>query len=215
MADLVTFRHSAAYPAVESTATAMKTLARILFPAALSLTLQASPPKGDAFEEGMRQAFADYKQGKNEAVTAKLRELIKLVEDKSALQVGELLPDTLNGWKGETLKREDLAILGGGVSISRTYVSTGNRTLTVKVVRDSPFVKQLIPLLTSEDLIRAGNRKTHRIAGETAIMDGERKLQLVLDQRIFVELTGGDTVGETELVAAARDLDPGKLAKMK
>jgi hypothetical protein len=76
-------------------------------------------------------------------------------------------------------------------------------------------VKQLIPLLTNEDLIRASNRKTHRISGETAIMDGERKLQLVLDQRIFVELTGGETVGETELVAAARELDLRALAAMK
>jgi hypothetical protein len=108
-----------------------------------------------------------------------------------------------------------LAIVGGGTSISRAYVSTGNRTLTVKVVKDSPLVKQLIRLLSNEDLIRASKRKTHRISGETAIMDGEQKLQLVLDQRIFVELTAGETVGETELVAAARELDLRALAAMK
>lgn len=192
----------------------MKTLVPALL-AAIALPMSAAPPKGDAFEEGMRQAFADYKAGRHEAVTAKLRELLKLVEERNAEKIGDLLPDKLIDWKGETPKREDLAIIGGGLSISRTYVSTGNRTLTVKVVRDSPLVKQLIPLLTNEDLIRASNRKTHRISGETAIMDGERKLQLVLDQRIFVELAGGETVGETELVAAARELDLRALAAMK
>jgi hypothetical protein len=192
----------------------MKTLVPTLL-ALIVLPLSAAPPKGDAFEEGMRQAFADYKAGRNEAVTAKLRELIKLVEDRNAGRVGSLLPDRLNGWTGETLKREDMAILGGGLSISRTYVSTGNRTLTVKVVKDSSLVKQLIPLLTNEKLVRASNRKTHRISGETAVMDGDQKLQLVLDQRIFVELTGGETVGESDLVAAARALDLRALAAMK
>jgi hypothetical protein len=178
----------------------------------LSVLGQAPPP--DRFEEGMRQAFADYKKGDHEAVTAKLRELLKLMEERGAAKVAALLPDELNGWKGENLVREDLGMVGGGVSIARTY-SSGNREIKIKAIKDSPLVKQLIPLLTNEDLIRASNRKTHRIAGETAIMDGERKLQMVLDQRIFVEITGDDTIGEKELVAAARLLDLRALAKLK
>jgi hypothetical protein len=173
---------------------------------------QTSPP--DRFEEGMRQAFADYKKGDHEAVTAKLRELLKMMEERDAAKVGALLPEQLNGWKGGNLVKEDLGILGGGVSIARTY-SAGNREITVKAIKDSPLIKQLMPLLTNEDLIRATNRKTHRIAGETAIMDGERKLQMVLDQRIFVEITGDNTIGEKELVATARLLDLKALAKLK
>ena len=162
----------------------------------------------------MRQAFADYKKGDHEAVTTKLRELLKMMEERDAAKVGALLPDQLNGWKGGNLVKEDLGILGGGVSIARTY-SAGNREITVKAIKDSPLIKQLMPLLTNEDLIRATNRKTHRIAGETAIMDGERKLQMVLDQRIFVEITGDNTIGEKELVATARLLDLKALAKLK
>jgi hypothetical protein len=194
----------------------MKTHSTLLAIACCFLPLnvmgQASPP--DRFEEGMRQAFADYKKGDHEAVTAKLRELLKMMEERDAAKVGALLPEQLNGWKGGNLVREDLGILGGGVSIARTY-SAGNREITVKAIKDSPLIKQLMPLLTNEDLIRATNRKTHRIAGETAIMDGERKLQMVLDQRIFVEITGDNTIGEKELVAAARLLDLKALAKLK
>ena len=192
----------------------MKILPLLLALAILPPAAHAQPAKGDPFEEGMRQAFADYKKGDNEAVTAKLRELLKVMEQRGAAKVGSLLPDELDGWKGETLKTEDLGILGGGVSISRTYVS-GNRTITVKVLKDSPLIKTLIPLLTNEDLIRASNRKTHRISSETAIMDGEHKLQLVLDQRIFVELVGDETILEKDLVAAARKLDLREIAKLK
>jgi hypothetical protein len=180
----------------------------------LPLTAMGQSPAPDRFEEGMRQAFADYKKGDHEAVTAKLRELLKMMEERDAAKVGALLPEQLNGWKGGNLVKEDLGILGGGVSLARTY-SSGNREITVKAIKDSPLVKQLMPLLTNEDLIRASNRKTQRIGGETAIMDGERKLQIVLDQRILVEITGDNTIGEKELVAAARLLDLKALAKLK
>ncbi len=189
----------------------MKSLLLALLTSTL-VTAQSAKP--DPFEEGMRQAFAEYKKGNHEAVTAKLRELIKLEEERGAAKVGSVLPDAVEGWKGETVKNDDLTIVGGGRSISRVYVS-GNRLITLKVIKDSPLVKQLIPLLTNEDLLRMGNRKTHNISGDTAIMEGERKLQMVLDQRIYLEITGDETLFEKDLVAFARKLDLKALAKLK
>jgi hypothetical protein len=46
-------------------------------------------------------------------------------------------------------------------------------------------------------------------------MEGEHKLQLVLDQRIYVELVSDETVAEKDLVAAARKLDLSEIAKLK
>lgn len=189
----------------------MKSLLLALLTTTL-VTAQSAKP--DPFEEGMRQAFAEYKKGNHEAVTAKLRELIKIEEERGAAKVGSVLPDAVEGWKGEAINTEDLALLGGGRAISRSYTS-GNRVITLKVVKDSPLAKQLIPLLTNEDLLRAGNRKTHNIGGETAIMEGERKLQMVLDQRIYLEITGDETLVEKDLVAFARKLDLKALAKLK
>lgn len=162
----------------------------------------------------MRQAFSDYKRGDSEAVTAKLRDLLKLMEEKGAAEVGEVLPAELAGWKGESLKRDDMSAVGGGVALSRLYAS-GEKQVTVKVVKDSPLVKQLIPLLANQDLIHLSNRKTARISGETAVMDGEHKLQMVVDGRIYVEFAGDEHSGEKELAALARKLDLGALAKMK
>ena len=197
-------------------ASLMKTIPSLLASASLlfAFAARAETPRPDPFEEGMRQAFMDYKKGDNEAVTAKLRELLKLMEERDAQKVGGLHPAVLNGWKGERLQRDDLGIVGGGLSISRVYVS-GKRDITVKVMKDSPLVKQLLPLLTNEDLIRMSNRKTHNIAGETAIMEGEKKMRLVLDGRILVELVAGGDAGERELVAAVRKLDLKALAKMQ
>ncbi len=162
----------------------------------------------------MREAFAEYKKGNGEAVTAKLRELLKLMEDKGAKKVNGVLPDDLAGWKGDVLKRDDIGMIGGGVALSRAYQSEGKK-VTIKVVKDSPLVKQLLPLLTNQELLELSNRKTHRIGGETGVMAGEHKLQLVVDSRIYVELEGGEETGETELVALARKLDLNALGKLK
>lgn len=168
----------------------------------------------DPFEDGMRETFTAYKKGDNEAVTTKLRELLKIMEEKGGAQVGGLLPDKIEGWTAESVKQDDLGAVGGGVSISRLYFA-GKRQVTAKVIKDSPLVKQLIPLLSNQDLIRLSNRKTYRIGSETAIMDGERKLQMVVDGRILVELTGNQDAEERDLVAVARKLDLAKLAKLK
>lgn len=186
----------------------------------LPLRLSAAPPgkKGagpDAFEAGMREAMADYKKGDHEAVTTKLRELIKLMEDKGAAKVGEVLPEFLEQWEGESLKRDDMSAVGGGICLSRLYKDSGKRSLTAKVIKDSPLVKMLMVTLANEDLLRASNRKVHRISGEPAVMEGEHKLQMVVDGRIYVEIAGDEEMGEKELLGFARKLDLDSLREIK
>ena len=207
-----------AYPGCGIPRQAMNTLSRSFLLLALSsLPLAAAEPAKaavDPFEDGMREAFVAYKKGDDEAVTAKLRTLLKLMEEKGARKVGEVLPETVEEWRGEALKRDDMASFGGGLAISRTY-EKGKQEITVKVVKDSPVVNQLIPMIANEELLRLANRKTHSVSGETAVMEGEHKLQLVVDKRIYVEFTGDETSGENELLGLARKLDLNALAKMK
>jgi hypothetical protein len=196
----------------------MNSILKLLVLAAISSSLplfaQGQPKPGDPFEEGMRQAFADYKKGDNDAVTLKLRELLKLMEGKAAQKVGLLLPDAVDAWKGESLVVDEAGSVVGGFSLSRSYTS-GERKIAVKLVKDSPFIRELLPLFANEELIRMTNRKTHQIAGHTGIMEGENKLQIVVDERIYVELEGDKGTGETDLVAFASKLDLAALAKVK
>ncbi len=167
---------------------------------------------GDEFEDGMRAAFASYKKGDTAAVTAKLRELFAVVEAKEAAKFGELLPETVGAWKGDAASTGEMA--GGGTAVTRIYKS-GEKTITVIISKDSPLIGQLLPLLANPDLIEMTHRKTHKIAGETAIMEGEHKLQIVLKSRIYVEIGGDDTTGEKELVDFAGQAGLEKLAQAK
>jgi hypothetical protein len=175
---------------------------------------QPAPKPADAFEEGMRQAFTAYKKGEDGAVSAKLRELLKIMDEKGVAKLGATLPDMAGTWKGEALKNEDTSEAGGGVSISRTYVS-GEQRVTVRFLKDPQLVAQLLPLLVNEDLLKMSGRKIHKISGETAVMDGENKLQIVVDQRIYLELVGENGAAETELVNLAEKLDLAGIAKLK
>jgi len=174
----------------------------------------AEDKKEDAVEMALREVFTTYKKGDDEAALTQMRALVKIMEEKAAAAVGEQLPAEVGDWKGESMKKDDLGIVGGGISISRVYVKEEDR-VTVKVMKDAPAIQPLIALLGNEDLLALSNRKTTSIAGEKAVMEGEHKLQMVLDQRIFVELEGSENVGEKDLVALARKLDLRALSKLK
>jgi hypothetical protein len=170
--------------------------------------------KPDAVELALREVYKSYKAGEDKQALEKMREVVKLLEVKVADKVGEQLPEKVEDWKGESLRKDDLALLGGGISISRVYVLEDAK-ITVKVMKDVPALKGAMALLGNEELLKLGNRKTMRISGQTAVMEGEHKLQLVLDGRIYVELLGNDKAGEKELVAFARKLDLRAISKME
>lgn len=173
-----------------------------------------APTPADPFETGMREAFTAYKKGDNEAVGAKLRELLKILDEKGAEKLGSLLPDMLGTWKGEAARREDLTAAGNGIATSRTYVS-GPQKITVRLVKNHPKLGELLPLFVNEELLKLTNRKVHKISGVTAVMEGENKIQLIVDERIYIELEGEGGAGETELVDLAGKLDLPAMAKIK
>jgi hypothetical protein len=174
-----------------------------------------APAAADPFETGMREAFTTYKKGDSEATAAKLRELLKVLDSKAVAKLGTLLPDMLGDWKADALKTEEPTTSTGVVTMTRNYAS-GDKKVTVRVAKDSPSLSELLPLLVNEELLKLANRNVHKIAGQTAVMEGGTKLQVAVDERILVELQqAGGSVTEAELVELAGKLDLAAMAKVK
>ncbi|RYD18311.1 MAG: hypothetical protein EOP88_23010 [Verrucomicrobiaceae bacterium] len=169
---------------------------------AAPLAAQDAAKTPDAFETGLREAFNAHKNGNDEATAAKLRELLKILEGKSVAKLGEFLPETLGAWKGEALVIEEPSTSGEGAGVSRAYVS-GAQKIVVRVVKDYPKLGELLPMFVNEELLRLANRTLHKISDQPALMDGSDKLQLVVDERIYVEFLASGGAGETEMVALA------------
>ena len=181
---------------------------------AITGILAAAPTKGDAVEEGLRDAYKAYQAGRHDEVTDTLRNLLKLMEEKNAKKVEGALPETINGWNGNDIEREDLTVVGGGLSLKRTY-QHGEKSVTVKVVKDSPLVDQWLKILANEDLIRVSGKKTYNISGETAFVEGKLKVIIAVEGEILVELKGDNDCKESDLISLARKLNLKALKKMK
>lgn len=174
----------------------------------------AEVKKEDAVEMALREVFITYKTGDDEAALTQMRKLVKLMEEKGATAVGDKLPAEIGEWKGEAMKKDDIAMIGGGISISRVYLNNDQK-VTVKVMKDAPAIRPFLALVGNKEFLALSGRKTISIAGEDAAMERAHKLQLVLDKRIYVELDGNEKVEERDLVSLARKLDLRALSKLK
>ena len=188
------------------------TLAPLIFSLSLSLAV-AEPTKKDPIEKGFKDAFEEYKKENYSTTTSKLREMIKLLEEKNVQRVSEVLPEKIDAWHGTDLKREDLAALGGGISVKRVY-NEKSKSITVKLVKDSPLVDKYIDVLSNRDLLQASGKKVYNISGEAALVEEPLKVLIAIDKEIFVEIKGDNDCATKDLIALARKLDMRKMKKM-
>ena len=187
-------------------------LTLLIFSLSFSLAI-AEPLKKDPVEKGFKDAFEEYQKENYSTTVEKLREMIKLLEEKNVQRVGEVLPEKIDDWHGTDLKREDLSALGGGVSVKRVY-NDKSKSITVKLVKDSPLIDKWIGMLSNRDLLQASGKKVHNISGEAALVDKPLKVLMAIDEEILVEIKGDNDCSTKDLIALTRKLDLRKMKKM-
>ena len=181
--------------------------------AALVPSLAVGGEESAAIATGLREAYKLNEKNDHQALAAKLRELLKQVEQAGAKKLAGHLPEQLGEWKGAELKPEDLTLAGGGISLSRTYAN-GEKKITVKAVKDSPVAGKFLPLLQNEQLIAASGRKTERVDGKLGVYENERKLQMAISDTVYLEVAGNEKCGTNDIASLARKLDLRALAQL-
>lgn len=180
----------------------------------LPLSLQAKDEKEDPIEQSLLEVFTAYKKDDLPAVKEKLAEILKAIEEKEIAKVGEALPDTVEDWKAADLVREDLAALGGGISVKRTY-TLEPKSITVKIVMDSPLIDAGLKFLANRQALKFSKKKVHTVDGEAALVDNERKVLIGVDGKILVELVGDNDTNSRDLIDFARKLGLKKIKQLK
>lgn len=180
----------------------------------LPLTAQSREKKKDPIEQGLRAAFSAYQKEDLDAVAEKLQAILKLIDEKKAALVGEVLPDKVEDWKADELEREDLSALGGGISVKRTYTFE-EKSITAKVVKDSPMVDQWLKVLSNRDALKFTGKKVHTIDGEAALVDSERKILIGIEGEVLLELEGDNDCEAKDILAFARKLDLKVMKKLE
>lgn len=168
----------------------------------------------DPFEAGMRDTFAAYKKGEMETVSGKLHELITIVTQKTSAKIALLLTDKVGDWKGDPLEPRGPEFPEDVAAAVRSYTS-GDHRITVRIVRNQLMVEQLAPALVNEDLLRAANRNIHKLGPLNGVMDGEHKLEVLVQPKFHIAIEGNEQTPEAELVAFAEMLNLPALLKLK
>ncbi len=124
------------------------------------------------------------------------RALEEATRSVAAKHVGALLaalPAPFAGWTANDSQTGDasLLILGGGVTLDRTYADTNGNDVRVEILADSDLVAQMSNMYSDLQALAAMGMKTETIGGETAIVDPDGgKYTFIVNQRTFVTVAG-------------------------
>ena len=135
-----------------------------------------------------------------------------LIRQQQATELGTLFPEPLSGWKADAVKSEasSAAFFGGGINATRQYRKDGG-SLEISITKDSPLLQTMAMLFTNPSMASMGGYKMKSIKGQTAMVkqeDKNQELQLLIDNRILVQLTGrGLSEQELEDYATALDIE--------
>jgi hypothetical protein len=186
----------------------------IILAACLPLLLPAAA-RADELGDALGEVTKAYKAGDFGALRASLQDALQLLGQRAAANLAAALPEPLAGWKAEAAETSSggaLGMLGGGTQASRQYSNAQGQSVKIEVTADSPVVAQLGMLLTNPAMMGAMG-KLIRIGSQRAVQTNDNEIQMLLDNRILVGITG-DAPVEAKL-AYARAIDLTKVAAVR
>ncbi len=186
----------------------------------MSSALMAETPKPEPFEDALREAVKQYRAGKIEEARAAMDKAKGVLDQQQATLIKSTLPDAPDGWKAESIKTEDVpALMGGGRVMKRSYLQKdGAKEMLLEVIYDSPTVKLIIGLVANDVVAESQGFKVKRVGGDRALIkqNGESiEVNLPLDERILVKITGNHGATEEDALKLIRDLDRKVLKEAK
>ena len=183
----------------------------ILLATAVVTLLAAAPTRADDIANAMTEAQRAYQAGRIQAAQTALQEAMQLLAQRAAAGLAAALPDALPGWTAEeaTSNSAGAAGLFGGSMALRSYRNAQGQTVEIQVMSDNPMIAQLGAVMASPMLAGAMGRLV-RIGDQRAIQGNDGNVQMLVDNRILVQVQG-DAPAEARL-AYARAINFGRLA---
>ncbi len=184
----------------------------------VAIFLLATPAFGDNVIESLEKAKTLYNEGKYYKAVTELNFAIGLIQDKQLDRFKALLPEPPPGWKADPAEgsRAPGQLMGGGITVSRRYVSEDGQEIHIEMITDSPLLSSVMMLL-SNPMIMGGGRLV-AINGEKGIeewnpQDKSGKIQIVLLNRMLITVSGNNLKSKSVLYGFAKKLDFSKIKK--
>lgn len=164
------------------------------------------------FEDELRQAVAEYRAGRFDGAREHTRKALAILDEAKAGTVGDALPPAAEGWEAGEIAKEDVPqFLGGGRTVKRLYQEkAGRKRLQLEVIFDAPMGKLLMGLLANDQMAEAQGFKVRRVGRERALLkqSGDTiELNMPIEDKLLVKLTGSGGAEEKDVLALAREVD--------
>lgn len=168
----------------------------------------------DETGNAIREAQASYASGNFRAARTALGEALQFLTQRAATALGASLPGPLPGWKADDVEENvaQMSLLGGGIQASRKYEKETGGSVELQATADSPLVGQMAVLLGNPALAGAMG-KLVRVGGQRAIQTSDQELQLLIDNRILLTVSGDASMEDKIAYAGAADVEKMKAAQ--
>lgn len=156
----------------------------------MAAVLLGLPAHADDVEESIDAALEAYHAGDIKSAREELEFASQLLSQLKAEGLRSFLPDPLPGWEREDgdADASGLAAFGGGQAASATY-RTGSDTVEIQILADNQMLGGLAGLFSGAAMMGGGG-EVRRIAGQRVTVDSDGDLQLMIDKRIMIQISG-------------------------
>jgi hypothetical protein len=163
----------------------------ILLAATLITAAVAMPARADEVSDAITAAQRAYQGGQIQQTQTALQEALQLLAQRAAEGLAAALPNALPGWTAEEASSNAAGMAGlfGGSTASRSYRNAQGQTVEIQVMSDNPMIAQLAAVMTNPMLAGAMGRLV-RVGDQRAIQSNDGNIQMLVDNRILVQVQG-------------------------
>ena len=180
----------------------------------LAVAALAAPALADDFTDQLDEAKTAYAKHDLGTAQAALNSASQLLRQQRVELWKAVLPDPQPGWKAEDAEgaAAAMALLGGGVSVSRNY-RKDSETVNIEIVTDSPIIASMSGLLNG--LITLDGAKLIVMDGHKVTYNkNENSYMTMIGDKALVTVKGQGKVPEDELKTYVKAIKFAEIEKL-
>ena len=188
--------------------------------AALLLGLSAVPARADEIADRLSDARSKYEAGDLGAAAQDLAIALNAIQKAQGDAYAKTMPAPPSGWTATEPTTESTAMMGGGVSVQRTYSrEDGEGEVQASVVADNPMAQGMMAMLTNPMLMASQpNTKVAKINGLDAVVewrpdDKGGQVTATVAGRIVIQIQGSNVASAEAMTGLLKAWDLAALKK--
>lgn len=178
-----------------------------LYAIATMATMLPGLAHADEVGNAIGEAARAYQAGNNAATRTLLQEALQFLSQRATDKLGAALPPPLAGW--QLIDRQPriagAASVGGGNQATRWYRNPQGQTVEIRITADSLVLGQLSLVMTNP-AISDTMGKAIRVGNQNAIQTSNNEIQMLVNDRILIAVTGSAPIDAKQAFAESIDL---------